>query len=92
MGIPRFFKIPQHKKFNYQPLYYDEQKEQLEERIRKIEQEYGIKNGEGNMRTMTKGSFSRYYSKRNKSQKYSTTRLILIIIFLLFISYYLFFY
>jgi hypothetical protein len=91
MGIPRFFRIPKHRQFNYQPIYYDEQKEQLEERIKNIEQEYGINNGEKYTRSMTKGSFSHYYDRKRKSQRYSTTRIILIIIFLLFVSYFLFF-
>ena len=91
MGIPRFFKIPKHRQFNYQPIYYDEQKEQLEERIKNIEQEYGIKNGEEYTRLMTKGSFSNYYDRKRKVQRYSTTRLIIIILFLLFVAYYLFF-
>ncbi len=30
-----FFKTPKHRVFNYQPLYYDERKEKLEERIAK---------------------------------------------------------
>ena len=84
MGIPRFFKVPKHRQFNYQPVYYDEQKERLQERIQLIEQEYGIKDADNNMRTITKGSFSHYYSRKKKVQRYSTTRLIIIIIFLLF--------
>lgn len=28
-----FFKTPQHRVFNYQPLYYDERKEELEKKI-----------------------------------------------------------
>ncbi len=91
MGIPRFFKIPQHKRFHYEPIYYDERKERLEERIRQIEQEYGIKNGEDYTPTIRKGFISHYYSKRKKAQRYSTTRLIIILIFLGFITYYLFF-
>jgi 3-phenylpropionate/cinnamic acid dioxygenase small subunit len=90
MGIPRFFKIPQHKQFHYEPIYYDERKERLEERIRQIEAEHGIKNGDQPVRTLRKGSFSHYYERKRKTQKYSSTRLIIIIIFLLFISYYLF--
>ena len=91
MGIPRFFKIPQHKQFDYQPLYYDERKEKLQERIKRIEQEYGVSNGKEYVRSMTKGSFSHYYERKRKAQKYSSTRLIIIIIFLLFVAYYLFF-
>jgi predicted nucleotidyltransferase len=91
MGLPRFFKLPQHKQFHYEPLYYDERKEKLQERIKKIEQEYGVNNGEKNVRSLTKGSFSHYYDRKRKTQRYSSTRLILIIIFLLFVAYYLFF-
>jgi hypothetical protein len=91
MGIPRFFRIPQHKRFHYEPIYYDERKEKLEERIKQIEQEYGIRNGEDYVPTIRKGSFSSYYGRKKKATRYSTTRLVIIIIFLLFVSYYLFF-
>lgn len=91
MGIPRFFKVPQHKQFHYEPIYYDERKERLEERIKEIEMEYGIKTDDRPMRSIRKGSFSTFYSKRKKAERYSTTRLIIIMIFLAFISYYLFF-
>lgn len=30
-----FFKAPKHREFNYQPLYYDERKEELEKKIEK---------------------------------------------------------
>ena len=91
MGIPRFFKVPQHKQFHYEPIYYDERKERLEERIKDIEKEYGIKNGEQHVRSLHKGSFSHNYGRRKKTHRYSNTRLILIIAFLTFISYFLFF-
>ncbi len=91
MGLPRFLRLPQNKQFHYEPIYYDERKEKLEERIKEIEQEYGIKNGKQAVRTMGKGSFSSYYDKRKKTRQYSNTRLIIIIAFLLLISYFLFF-
>ncbi len=91
MGLPRFFRIPQHKQFRYEPIYYDERKERLEERIKTIEEEYGIKQEEIQGRTIRKGSFSHNYQRRSKTQRYSNTRLIVIIAFLLFISYFLFF-
>ena len=91
MGIPRFFKVPEHRRFHYEPIYYDERKERLEERIREIEAEYGIKQDGKPVRKISKGSFSGYYGKKKKAQRYSNTRLVIIIIFLLFVSYYLFF-
>jgi len=91
MGMPRFFKVPQHKQFHYEPIYYDERKEKLEERIKTIEQEYGINKGGKSVRSLQKGSFSNYQTRNRKARRYSNTRLIIIIVFLVFISYYLFF-
>jgi len=93
MGIPRLFRLPQHKQFTYEPIYYDERKEQLRERIKKIEDEMGMKReGEEAKRTLSKGSFSYYHDRKRKTQKYSSIRLILILLFLIFVTYYLFFY
>ena len=91
MGMPRFFRIPQHKQFHYQPIYYDERKERLEERIKDIEQEYGIGKGSQSVRSLRKGSFSYNYGRRKKTHSYSSTRLIIIMAFLIAIAYFLFF-
>lgn len=34
-----FFRTPKHRVFNYQPLYYDQRKEELEERIARAKEE-----------------------------------------------------
>lgn len=34
-----FFKLPKHRNFNYKPRYYDPIKEEVQERVKKIEQE-----------------------------------------------------
>ncbi|MDR2064648.1 MAG: hypothetical protein LBP85_02895 [Prevotellaceae bacterium] len=41
-----FFKIPKHRVFNYKPIYYDANKEELNERIRKIEESSKQNDGE----------------------------------------------
>ncbi|MDR2292219.1 MAG: hypothetical protein LBE11_01935 [Prevotellaceae bacterium] len=41
-----FFKIPKHRVFNYKPRYYDADKEELNERIRKIEENEKQTDGE----------------------------------------------
>jgi hypothetical protein len=41
-----FFKIPKHRVFNYKPIYYDANKEELDERIRKIEESSKQNDGE----------------------------------------------
>ena len=94
MGLPRLFRIPQHKRFNYQPLYYDEEKEKREERIRAIEREMGIEQDKGDDRyhpAIGRGSFSAMHTRRRRVQRYSNIRLILLILFLLFIAYFILF-
>ena len=89
MGMPRLIKLPRHKQFSYEPIYYDERKEQLKERISKIEGEMGIKKEGEVQRTMSKGSFSYFNDKKRQAQKFSSIRLILIILFLFLITYFL---
>jgi hypothetical protein len=95
MALIRLFRLHQHKQFKYEPLFYDERKEQLQERIRNIEIEMGVKR-EGETgeirRTLGRGSFSFHSTSRRRYQRQSSLRLIIIIIFLLAISYLLFFY
>lgn len=42
MLFSRFFKQPKPNKFGYTPLYYDEQKEKRDQRIKMIEKEMGV--------------------------------------------------
>jgi len=86
-----FFRSYKHKKFTYNPLYYNEQKENLEERIRKIEREV---NGSGNEHNYypgnIKGSFQHLRSLRSKSQRSSSIRIIIIAAILIAIVYIIF--
>ena len=93
MAIPSFFKINKNKQFNFIPRYYDPQKEDLEKRIRSIEQEMGVKEGEAYRPSLRKGQMRNYFrGKKRKAQKQSNIRLIIILIVLFIISYFLFFY
>lgn len=40
-----FFKTPKHRVFHYEPLYYDEQKEKMAERLSEIEKEKAAQEG-----------------------------------------------
>ena len=92
MGLPRFFKLAKPRQFHYEPLYYDERKEKLQERIKEIEQKMGVRLEGKYSRKLGKGSFSEHRLREKKTKRYSTTRLIIIFIFLLLISYLLFFF
>ena len=85
-----FFKSPKHKRFTYNPLYYNQQKEELQERVRRIEREQkGIKDGNFTP-GIIKGSFQHSRSLRSKSHKNSSVRVIIIALILLAVVYFIF--
>jgi len=93
MGIPRFIKLPGHKQFNYSPRYWDPEKEDREDRIRRIKQEMGIDlPSDPNRTTIRRGSF-RQVSRNTKvkATRSSNIRLIVILVALLLIAYLLFY-
>jgi hypothetical protein len=93
MGLPRFFKTKQPNRFNYMPLYWDPDKEQREERVRRIKAELGQEvNFSKKSTAITRGSFRQYTAKsQRRAGKESNLRLVLIVAVLLLIAY-LFFY
>lgn len=85
--------MPKHKQFNYQPLYFDPEKEEKQERRRRIEYEMGIKREKtsGYQTTITRGSMRSYFHKNEKARKQSNIRLVLIILFLFIVAYFILF-
>lgn len=94
MALPRFFKLHKPKRFEYNPRYWDPEKEAREERIRSIKQEMGIEIEGNNLTrsTITRGSFRQYKKHaRVKAGRSSNIRLLIILAFLFLISYLIFF-
>ena len=93
MGIPRFIKITGHKQFNYSPRYWDPEKEEREERIRRIKQEMGINMpSDPNRTTIRRGSFRQAAQKTKvKATRSSNIRLLIILAVLLLLAYLLFY-
>lgn len=57
----RFFKLPKHSTYDYKPRYYDPQKEELEERLKRIED---LKGGDVDAaKARIAGGFKRGFSK-----------------------------
>jgi len=86
-----FFKTPKHRVFNYQPLYYDEKKEAMQERYaRQHEEEKGKEQGyipgrllRGNLRRAV------YHNRRGTGSVLLNRIIILVsLIILLFVAYY----
>jgi len=93
-GIPSFFKQFKPRGFNYTPMYYDPEKERIEERERRIKAELGIKEeGDGEyIPRITRGSMSNYFHQnKTRVQRYTLIRLVVIALILFLIAY-VFFY
>ena len=74
-----FFKTPRPKQFNYIPRYYDQQKEEAEERQKRIERELGIKQKNGYRPGITKGTMTRKVMDKRRTNRSSVIRLLIII-------------
>jgi hypothetical protein len=93
MGVPRFFKTPGPKRFEYSPIYWDPDKEERDDRIKRIKQEMGIETeSDPGGTTITRGSF-RQFKKNTKvrASRNSNIRLVVILAVLFIISYLIFF-
>jgi len=89
----KFFHLPKSKQFNYKPRYYNEQKEELENRINQIKREMGkgdLSDSKKPYIPNIKGQI-RGFGKRTKiSRDKSNLRLILIIAILFALVYFFF--
>lgn len=96
--IGRFFHTPGTKKFNITPRFYDPDKEEREERERRIKEEMGIvdeKKDDGKpFRPNVKGQFRAQggFSRTSESARRAQNRRLVWIILILALVIYLFFY
>jgi hypothetical protein len=86
-----FFKTPKPKGFNYIPRYYNEQKEEFNERQKRIEAEMGINQPTdvGYRSRLKQGAMSEKLMSRRKTNRASTLRLLIIIAILTILALYL---
>ena len=94
MALPRMFKQKAPNRFDYQPIYWDQAKEEREERIRRIKAEMGYdvsSERRATSSTITRGSFRQYSKHKVKATRESNRRIFLIVGFFLLIAYILFY-
>jgi hypothetical protein len=92
-----FFKIPSHRRFNIEPIYYDEAKAKRQERERRIREELGIDHTEGELqgsfedrvRGKMKRRMKTHFEVTRSARRKSNLRLIIILITLMALVYYL---
>ncbi|MBN1598608.1 MAG: hypothetical protein JW894_09965 [Bacteroidales bacterium] len=89
MALPSFFRTYKNKQFNYIPIFYDKQKEELQERIRKIEKDMKVSTDNEYRPAIIKGSFRRERQRKVKESRSSIIRFVIILLILFVIVYYL---
>ena len=83
MELPSFFRTYKHKQFTFIPRFYDRQKEELAERIKRIEQEESGERSDTHQSSIIRGSFRHASAYRAKANRKSSLRILLIILILL---------
>lgn len=89
MKFTFFLKLGKPKQFNYKPRFYDEEKEELENRKRQIEREMGVGKDEIYHHSISRGTISRKFTQRKRANRSSVLRLILIVTILVLIALYI---
>ncbi|MCL2072898.1 MAG: hypothetical protein FWH18_03185 [Marinilabiliaceae bacterium] len=95
----KFFHIPKPRRFNYQPVYYDEAKERRIERERRIREELGMSlPGEDQNRSAEqriRGKFSSYRANTKdieftrRAKRTSNTRIVVLVVLIFTIMFYM---
>lgn len=89
----KFFNKPEHKRFHLTPRYWDPDKEEREEREKRIKAELGIKEDDDSYIPNIKGKFTSQLKEKYKgarsARRKSTVRLFFILIILLLIAFYI---
>jgi len=89
MALLKFFRVPKHHQFTYKPRYWAPKKEELDERLQRIEEIQN--NGVEASKARISGSFRKSYKGNHKYRKAQIRRsnvmLFIVIAVLLFITY-----
>ncbi|MCK5028295.1 MAG: hypothetical protein KAR57_01585 [Bacteroidales bacterium] len=88
----RFLHTPKNKQFKFKPRYYDEQKEELESRVKQIKKEMGVSEDDPQkpyVSSIRKGEMRGYFKKNVEQKRKSTMRFVIILIILFAIVYFL---
>lgn len=87
MALFKFFHMPKPRGYNYNPVFYDPDKEQREARLKEI-----AGDDEATLQTRMKSGFQQYRGKgRSSAITRANIRMMIILGILILISYYIFF-
>lgn len=91
MSMFSFFRARKPKGFNYKPIYYSEQKEEMKEREARIRKELGLTDADTPFVPNIKGRFRSPRMNKYSQSRQSTFRILIILAILILIAYYFFF-
>ncbi len=86
-----FFRTPKHRVFNYQPLYYDERKEAMQERFERLHEQEQGKERDYKPGKAIRGKIQKaLYDNRRQSGSPTVSRIIILlsILALMYVVYY----
>lgn len=90
MAIFKFFHTPKPRQYTFRPQYYDQQKEELEERLKRLKNSEDLNDPEAAKLRISR-SFRQKFRQdtvlRKKQARKSNIRLVLTIVFLFVLSY-----
>ncbi|MCF8378883.1 MAG: hypothetical protein K9H49_04850 [Bacteroidales bacterium] len=89
MAIPRLFKLPRHRQFEYRPVFYNPEREEREARNKEIKSELGLdENANSEFKPgIRRGSMRHYIKSQKRSERNSTVRLVIILMLLFFAAF-----
>ena len=90
MAIFKFFHTPKPRQYTYKPQYYDQQKEELQERLRKIKDSEDLNDPEAAKIRISRSfrqKFRQDKKLRKKQARKSNIRLVMTIVILFLLSY-----
>jgi len=73
-----FFKLPKHRNFNFKPRYYDPIKDEVQERVRQIEQELSEDKGKYVPGSTIRGGIKHQYERSRREVKKTKMQRLLI--------------
>lgn len=83
MALLRFFRVPKHRKFDYKPRHWDPEKEEMDERLKRIDEIQ--RNGVSASKARISGSFRKSYKGNSEYRKSQVVRSNLILFGVIFI-------
>lgn len=89
LKMAKLFELPNHKRYNYKPRFYNEQAELRKRRQEILKREHDLDNGTGERQSLVKKQMGNYIKMARKTRKKSNLRVFIILIILLLLSYFM---